>query len=124
MPSTNGPDERTGAEERRSSPRYPLESDVGFRVFRGRHVLEAGTGRTVNMSSSGILFESTKPLPVGERIELAIAWPVRLGDTVRLKLCIAGRTVRSSGNSCAVRIQRRDFRTASIQSGPEITRRW
>ena len=124
MSSTNGPEERTGDEERRSSPRYPLESDVGFRLFRGRHLLEHGTGRTLNMSSSGILFDATKPLQVGQRIELAIAWPVRLGDTVRLKLCVVGRTVRSSGNLCGVRIERRDFRTASIQSGPEITRRW
>jgi hypothetical protein len=99
-------------DERRSSPRYPLDSDVAYKIVRGQRAVEVGSGRTVNMSASGVLFESTRTLPVGTNVELSIAWPVRLGNKVRLRLCIVGRTMWSDSNSTAVKIQRYDFRTA------------
>jgi hypothetical protein len=64
------------------------------------------------MSAGGVLFESTRALAIGTRVELSIAWPARLDDRVRLRFCFTGCTVRSDGNSTVVQIQRYVFRTA------------
>ena len=112
MASTNWPRTEKRGDDRRSNARYPLESDSAYRIVRGQLVVETGSGRTVNISARGVLFQSTRALPVGEPVELSIAWPARLDDTVRLQLCIKGRTVRSNSNSTAVQIQRYGFRTA------------
>ena len=112
MALTNRPKLQERGGERRSDSRYPLESEMAFRIVRRKRVLEAGRGRTVNMSASGVLFKSTHPLPVGDNIELSIAWPAQLENKVRLQLCILGRTVWSGDNSTAVQIQKYEFRTA------------
>ena len=85
---------------------------MAFRIVRRRQVLEAGSGRTVNMSAGGVLFQSTHVLPVGDDVELSIAWPAQLDNKIRLQLCIIGRTVWSGNNFTAVQIQRYEFRTA------------
>ena|ERR1035437_645315 len=112
MASTDWPLTEERGDDRRSCRRYPLESDVAYKIVRHKRVLEVGSGRTVNMSASGVLFQSTRALPVGESVELSIAWPARLDGTVHLQLCIKGRTVRSRSDSTAVQIQRHGFRTA------------
>ena len=100
--------------ERRSRNRYPVSSDLEYRVLGG--AAESGRGRTANMSAGGILFESAQPLPVGSDIELDIAWPARLDATVPLKLCVFGCVVRCTGSLTAVRILRYGFRTAKKAS--------
>jgi hypothetical protein len=79
---------------------------------QGKGVLE-GVGRSVNISTGGVLFDSAAELPVGSTVEVSIAWPARLNDTVSLKLWLAGQIVRSQGTRTAVRITRHEFRTRS-----------
>ena len=112
MASTDWP--RTGerGDDRRSCRRYPLQSDVAYKIVRHERMLEVGSGHTVNVSASGVLFKSGRALPVGTNVELSIAWPARLDNKVRLQLCIVGRTMWSDSNSTAVKIQRYAFRTA------------
>jgi hypothetical protein len=66
------------------------------------------------VSSGGILFASDQSLPVGDFVELWIAWPVPLNETVRLQLMINGRVMRVSGNQVALEIRRYEFRTAGM----------
>src|ERR1035441_10116902 len=106
MASITWPRTEKRSDERRSNPRYPLDSDMAYKIVQGQRVLEAGSGRTVNMSASGVLFESTRALPVGANVELSIAWPVRLGNKVRLQLRIMGCTMWSGNSFTALRIQR------------------
>lgn len=70
----------------------------------------SGAGLVVNMSSSGVLFQTAEFLPRGVTIELYIAWPTKLNDTVALNLYVMGRVVRMQGNYSAVRIRRSEFR--------------
>lgn len=104
--------------DRRSCPRYPIEAALEW-VIQGRRAA-AGRGKTINLSSGGILFQSDQA--VGERmqIELAIAWPMRLNDLAGLTLHVTGRTVRSQGKCAAVRILRREFRTRPVASRPVV----
>ena len=101
---------RHSESDRRSWPRYPFEAALEYRLIRGRKV-STGRGKTVNVSSRGVLFQSDKPLAAGAQIELAIAWPALLNDAAGLTLHVTGRTVRSQENCAAVRILRYEFRT-------------
>ncbi|HEV3199775.1 MAG TPA: hypothetical protein VGZ73_17850 [Bryobacteraceae bacterium] len=102
---------------RRVDRRYPIDAELEYKLIYERNVFETGQGKTINVSSSGILFESERALPPGMEIELSIAWPARLGDAVRLKLCVSGRTVRAQGKCTAVLIQRHIFRTRGTREG-------
>ncbi len=73
---------------------------------------ETGVGRTVNMSSSGVLFTSEQPLFPGRRLELSVSWPAQLDNKCPLKLVARGKIVRSDAGLAAIEIQQYEFRTA------------
>jgi hypothetical protein len=101
--------------DRRHSDRFPIEREVRYRVLNKRSTEEAGDGKTVNMSSSGVLFTADHMLLPGRRMELAISWPAQLNNKCALKLVARGRVVRFEGGRAAVEIQQYEFRTqASI----------
>ncbi len=96
--------------DRRADRRYPIAADIEYRVATRGKLPETGEGRTVNVSSGGVLFESPRSVPPGTQIELLLAWPVLLDNATGLRLSIVGRTVWAKGNQTAVRILRYDFR--------------
>jgi len=100
---------------RRSHRRYPMNVELEYKLLDGKTVLKTGFGRTLNLSSTGVLFECQETLPVGTQIRLSLAWPARLNDKVGLTLCINGRTVRSSGNCAAIEIINHEFRTRPLK---------
>jgi c-di-GMP-binding flagellar brake protein YcgR len=97
--------------ERRTTDRFPIENDVRYKLLEARRVAQTGQGRTLNMSSGGILFTSESRLPVGLRVELAVDWPAQLNEHCGLKLVALGKIVRSSTETAAIRIEKYDFRT-------------
>ena len=99
--------------ERRASDRFPIEREVRYKILNRKTGDEVGTGRTVNMSSNGVLFTTDGFLIPGRRVELAISWPANLNNTVPLKLVARGRVVRSQDGVAAVEIQQYEFRTQS-----------
>jgi hypothetical protein len=78
---------------------------------------EMGVGRTVNMSSSGVLFTSEQPLFPGRRLELSVNWPAQLDNKCPLKLVARGRVIRSEAGRVAIEIQQYEFRTAGSAAG-------
>jgi hypothetical protein len=97
--------------DRRSRRRYPLGLQVMYKVVKKYQVCLTGMGKTIDMSGSGILFETEDPLEPGSIVELAIAWPVLLNKTCSLKLIVTGRVVRSGRAQAAIRMQGYEFRT-------------
>lgn len=104
-------DEQALDADRRSTDRFPIESELRYKLVENKGAAEGGTGRTLNMSSSGVLFTSETQLPVGRRVELSVDWPAQLNEQCGLKLVALGRIVRSSAESAAIRIDKYDFRT-------------
>ena len=97
--------------ERRSADRFPIERDVRYRVLNRRGSDESGLGKTVNMSSSGVLFTTDALLLPGKKLELAISWPAQLDNKCALKFVARGRVVRTESGMAAVAIQQYEFRT-------------
>jgi hypothetical protein len=104
--------------ERRSGGRYLVAADVAYQLMGEVENPTAGRGRSVNISSRGIPFETDTVLPVGVPVALQIAWAAKLDQHVALTLHADGRTLRSSGNRTAVAISRYEFRTAAPNQLP------
>ena len=97
--------------ERRLSSRFPVQQEIRYRIVQSRSVSHQGVGRTLDVSSGGILFSTTERLPPGRTVELAMQWPARLNGTCPLQFVATGRVIRSDRSTAAVRIQRYEFRT-------------
>jgi hypothetical protein len=96
--------------ESRRSIRFPIRCKLQFKMSNDGSAIFAGTGETLNMSSSGVLFESDCDSPVGGQIELLIDWPVQLHKDCLLRLVEQGRVVRHENRHFAVKIERFEFR--------------
>jgi hypothetical protein len=90
--------------ERRAARRYTVSLKVSCkRIARGLS-LYAGSGTTVNMSSSGLLFTLDQHLDEGEYVELLIRWPAG-----RQTMHVLGRVVRTEESGTAIEILHHKF---------------
>ena len=100
-------------QERRSRIRFPISLSARY-VVVGQQKIE-GTGRTVNISSNGVLMTSAQEVPPGTSISVVMEWPILLDDFCPLALHIHGKVVRSEpvlGQSLiAVRFSTCELRT-------------
>jgi hypothetical protein len=104
--------EETIGGDRREDRRYQIPLELRWKLIRRRKVLFSGEGRSIDLSSGGMLFDAGRPLPVGLNLEISAAWPVLLRDETPMQLFFSGRIVRSQGNFIAFRIVQHEFRTA------------
>ena len=100
--------------ERRDSIRFALAFEVSYTVSGRRGPVKTGTGRTVNLSSSGLNFITDSPLATGQQLTVSIDWPVLLDGATKLQLFLSGVVVRTNGTLAALRIGRHEFRTRSV----------
>lgn len=97
--------------EQRRARRYSLDLELTYSVVvRGRTV-EAGCGRSIDWSSSGLRLVAERPIEPGRTVELAARWPLALDNGVPLNLVVCGKTVRTSEREIGVKIIRYEFRT-------------
>lgn len=108
--------DQNGRTDRRHSDRFPIEREVRYRVLSKRAGDEAGEGKTINISSAGVLFTTEQMLLPGRRLELAISWPAQLNNKCALKLVARGRVVRFEEGRAAMEIQQYEFRTQAAGS--------
>jgi len=105
-------------DDRRSADRFPIERDVRFKILNRKTADEIGSGKTINMSSNGVLFTTDQYLLPGRRLEISISWPAQLNSKVNLKLVARGRVVRCGEGKAAIEIHQYEFRTQSAP-GPQ-----
>jgi hypothetical protein len=105
---------QNSAADRRTSDRFPIEREVRFKVLSKRNGEEAGIGKTVNMSSTGVLFTTDHLLIPGRRLEVSISWPAQLNNRCALRLVARGRVVRFDDGRAAMEIQQYEFKTQAV----------
>jgi hypothetical protein len=105
--------------ERRKSSRFPIERELRYKTLNQRSEILAGNGKTLNISSSGVLFTSDHDLPVGTRLEVSISWPAQLNEKCLLNLVARGRITRHMKGQLALQIQQYEFRTQSRPGGKD-----
>ena len=102
--------------DRRTNDRFPLENALRYRFLEAKNPAPAGSGQTLNMSSTGMLLRVDLPLPVGQRIEVSVDWPAQLNEHCGLKLVALGKVIRSSSEQAAISIDKYDFRTRATKT--------
>ncbi len=106
---------RPEARERRRARRYPLRIELHYREP------EAGQsdryGETCDISSKGIRFTVDSVPRAGATLEIALRWPLRLGDALPLRLIITGPVLRADSRGAVVLIKSFYFaRAAEVDS--------
>lgn len=98
--------------DRRSKARFPLRLTVRYRNLTGRPSL-MGAGRTVNMSSCGLLIASEEEVLVsaGSRLQLVVDWPFLLHGITPLQLVVSCRVTRCLQEEFAVKLDQYQFKT-------------
>jgi hypothetical protein len=90
------------AADRRRATRYDLRLNIQYALPRLGAAPVTGTGESVNVSSSGVLFRSNSKLPKGDLIVAAVDWPVAAPDNEPLCLVLTGYVVRTKGAVAAI----------------------
>ncbi len=101
--------------DQRRSERFPVELSVRYKVIHRRGA-QTGEGKTVNMSSSGVLLTAELPPVPGQRVELSISWPAQLHGQCGLQLVASGRVIWCQGTRFAIQVHKHEFRTAGTKS--------
>jgi hypothetical protein len=96
--------------ERRSAARYPIVLDAYYQAVTKKSS-GGGVGKTVNISSHGLLLVSEHKVPVGVRLEVLVEWPALLDGAIELLLVATGEVVRVWESSFALELSRYEFRT-------------
>ena len=109
--------------DQRLHRRYPVTLELEYKLLKRGRVVQRGSGRTLNISRSGVLFEANQALAPGGLIELMIRWPISLQGICPLKLLVRGRVVRiDDDKGVAIRVTYREFRTARRQNARSAQR--
>jgi len=85
--------------EKRARTRFALELQLDCKTKK-LHT----PGKTVNISSTGVLFNAQNELTLGPGIDLVLDWPVLLEGYTALRLHLRGSIVRASGRQAAFEI--------------------
>ena len=115
------------AKEQRSGCRFPIRAGLRYQVFKDGSVIKSGIGQSINLSSTGILFDSLDELAAGWHVQLTIDWPARIDNRIALTFHVLGQIVRVSGRLTAATIVKHEFRICPANSraaaAPETRKR-
>jgi len=90
--------------DRRRSSRYAATSEVEYRIGT-KGSLRTGTGRLIDISETGVLLESDRPLTLHSELRLVVPWPSGSAGSAAIELRIHGYIVRTQNDRAAVYIE-------------------
>jgi hypothetical protein len=96
--------------EHRANRRYPIALPLQYKLIAKGRVQRLGFGRTINISSHGVLIECDDPVPARGQMELN--WPFPIQSVCALNLIMRGRIVRKREKTVALKTVFQEFRTA------------
>jgi len=100
--------------DRRATHRFPLHLAVKYRRIGPPGSSDWTITESLNISSGGLFFKASEPIPTGQALEMMISWPVLLDKHIPLRLVTKGPVVRNMQGGTAMRFETYEFRTAQI----------
>lgn len=92
---------------------FPLTFAFSYIAYCKGHVVQRGTGETIEISSSGVRVKTAESVDASvNQMRLSIAWPVKLDDGTRLQLVVQGPVARAAATLMEVAFWQYEFRTA------------
>jgi hypothetical protein len=105
----------TSQQERRAHARYPVKLAVRFLIRSGKLISFSGEGTSINISSTGMLFRSSKHLNGGETVVAAVEWPVS-DQTKPLVLLFHGHIVWIRGSQVGMSVSHYGFLSEAVDA--------
>lgn len=93
--------------DNRTNQRFDLR--LPFELVRAGNRVSYAQGMTLNLSSSGVLFEADQTLAVGEIIEYLITLPTGQHPSEDVRLRCMGKVIRSHERYAAATMERYEF---------------
>ena len=90
---------------------FPLVLPLKYKVIALKAKAISGTGSTLLLSSTDIIFNADQPLGSGVQCEISIAWPVLLENVIGLQLVLQSVITTSVGQVVMARVSKYEFRT-------------
>jgi len=90
---------------------FPLVFPLKYKAISPKAKAISGTGSTVILSSTDIVFNADRPLRSGMKCEISIAWPVLLETRIFLQLVLESVITGSEGQFVMGRVSKYEFRT-------------
>jgi hypothetical protein len=94
----------------------PVSLEIQYRVWQGSSSVELGSGRTVLLTSSKVVFETDQDLRVDDGLDASITWPVPLDKEIGLQLAASLLVTHTNGHQITAAIRGYQFKTRK-QSG-------
>ena len=91
-------------------PQFPLVLPLKYRTISQKADAISGTGSTVSLSSTDIVFNADQPLGSGVQCEISIDWPVLLEADIGLQLVLHSVITRGEGQVVTARVSKHEFR--------------
>jgi hypothetical protein len=102
--------------------RLPIQLALRYRVIVGQRIAQMGTGRTCDISRTGVLFEPESMLDTGSSVELFIDWPAPYHGKEPMALLVRGTIIRFEDNRAALKVLYHDFipflATQTLEAAP------
>ena len=98
--------------ERRARCRFGMRRELRYKLVKGRSIVAAGAGYTIDVGSGGVAFFADDELKPGAAVELSISWPALLDQTCPIRLVVFGRVLRGAGHTTVCTVDKHEFRTA------------
>jgi hypothetical protein len=105
--------------DRRSDRRYELTLDLRF-FYTASGSPGVGHGASVDLSRSGILFQTDDPPPPGSEVEIRLNWPFLLQAICPLDLVMRGTVLYTCPRGTVLRAQSYEFQTAGERSFAQV----
>lgn len=103
---------RREPDDRRRKQRIPLAARVRYQLLGENVDRREGKGRSINISSCGILFTTRRDLNPGDRLAVYVEWPLKQDGGRQMELAALARVVRREDRKAAVEILQYEFREA------------
>jgi hypothetical protein len=88
--------------------RYPMKLAVRFLIRSGKLLSFSGEGTSINISSAGMLFRSSKHLTGGDTVVAALEWPVS-DQSKPMMLLFHGHVVWMKGSQVGMSVSHYGF---------------
>ena len=94
--------------------KYPLILSLHYKIGGADGAFQTGSGRTLEMSRSGVLFEADQAVTESLYADLCIDWPASLSPSVGLTLRVRGPIEIADRNRATLILTNYEFRTRSL----------
>lgn len=101
-----------------------MSLDIHYVAYDKYRRVTFGTGKTINISRSGILFHATPRVLPDDNVTIAVKWPVNSPTGDPLLLLVVGHAIYMKSSATAMAVERRALIPAAMIQDRQNSGAW